>query len=78
MENLNEIKKLLYREKPIATKNKELSTDKEFIYEVNLKGLTYLHHEKIVFVVPVSDMGEKQFNDVEGGQLLIRWITEII
>lgn len=64
MKNLNEIKKSLYREKPIAVKNYNLSTEDTYIYETN----------SLEFAVPVSDMGDAKFNDNEPAQLLIRWI----
>lgn len=62
----------------MAKKNIELSTDDTYIYETNIKGLILSDQEKITFTVPVSDMGEKLFNDVEAGQLLIRYITNIV
>jgi hypothetical protein len=40
--------------------------------------INYLHHEKVTFDVPVSDMGDAKFGEEEPAQLLIRWITTII
>lgn len=77
MENLNEIKKLLYKEKPIAVKNNELSTSTEFVYKCDITGMTYLHENFITFNVPVSDMGDAKFGEEEPAQLLIRWISNI-
>lgn len=77
MENLNEIKKLLYRFKPKAKLNNELTDDKTFVYECDIKGLSVLPESKIEFLVPVSDMGDAKFGEEENAQLLIRWISNI-
>lgn len=65
---LNEIKKALYREKPFAYRQSDIMED---VWEFHawLEDRTLLK-----FKVPVSDMGEKKFNNMEPAQLLIRWI----
>ena len=63
----NEVKKLLYKEKPIATRTQEL--DQVCFYEAETtKG-------KITFEVPYREMGETEFSSKEPAQLLIRWIV---
>ena len=78
MENLNEIKKLLYKYKPKAKLDKNLSNDKTYVYNCDIGGLSALHYNKIVFYVPTSDMGDAKFGEEENAQLLIRWITNIV
>lgn len=63
---LTEIKKVLYKEKPVAI--------------VAGKGDTYYKYKTfcslgiIEFRVPISDMSDKLFDDKIQGQLLIRWL----
>ena len=66
--NKNEIKKALYKEKPIALKQIVLEED-TWIYYTELSDKT-----GVQFIVPVQDMGDKLFGDEEPAQLLIRWI----
>lgn len=64
----NDIKKALYRQKPIAKKTKEV--ENVYLYETSLEeGM------KIYFEVPVSDMGDATFGDEMDAKLLIRWIV---
>jgi hypothetical protein len=63
----NDIKKELYRQKPIAEVWHKNSTD--YYYSAYLYG-----GAKIDFKVPVSDMGEKLFDNEMPAQLLIRYI----
>lgn len=63
----NTIKKLLYKEKPIATKQND-STDDHYNYTAMCSlGRVY-------FIVPVEDMGNLEFEDKISAQLLIRWL----
>lgn len=57
----------LLKEKPTAIKTKE-STDTVFKYS------TECSLGSINFTVPVSDMGEKEFEEEVPAQLLNRWI----
>jgi hypothetical protein len=67
MANRNEIKKALYRQKPLAViKNKDASS---YRYSCVLDGSI------IKFNVPVSDMGDSKFEDQMPAHLLIRWIS---
>lgn len=64
----NEIKKALYKEKPVAMLKFMQGTN--YVYEAILSDY------KVYFSVPISDMGEKLFENKMEGQLLIRWIDE--
>jgi hypothetical protein len=68
MENKNEIKKDLYKQKPKARLR--------FIR----KGVAYyyadLKEQTVNFEVPVDDMGDADFNVEMEGKLLIRWISD--
>lgn len=68
-EELNEVKKMLYKEKPIATLNSK-STIKYYYSAVLESG----YH--VFFIVPIDDMGEHEFTDQMPAQLLIRWIDK--
>lgn len=63
---MNEIKKILYKEKPIA---KFKMIRMEFAYYVTETSLG-----EVKFVIPVSDMGEADFLPEMDAKLLIRWI----
>lgn len=63
---MNEIKKVLYKEKPIA---KFKMIRMEFAYYVTETSLG-----EIKFVIPVGDMGEADFLPEMDAKLLIRWI----
>jgi hypothetical protein len=65
---LNEIKKALYKEKPIAKKIAH-PKNKSFLYETSVSG------SNIRFNVPICEMGEKHFDSEMPAQLLIRWIV---
>lgn len=63
----NEIKKLLYRENPIAVFN--------YIRKGNAYYQTKTIDVIIDFVIPVSDMGEANFLNEMDSKSLIRWIV---
>lgn len=70
MKDLNEIKKALYKQKPIA----EFGYIRENIW--NYSTEVVIDNEEIIveFAVPRDDMGEKSFDLKMEAQLLIRWI----
>lgn len=68
--NLNDVKKILYKEKPIAHRVATQGVNWEiWFYQAHMKGLS------VSFAVPESDMGEKLFEKEIPAQLLIRWIN---
>jgi len=62
-----EIKKRLYKEKPEAR------------FSHIKMGIAYyycdLGDENLIFQIPVSDMGDAQFESRMAAQLLIRWLS---
>ena len=68
---LNNIKKLLYKNKPIATKRMKLPTG--YYYE------TIIDDKPIGFIIPEEEMrneeGKQIIGDTESAQLLIRWLV---
>jgi hypothetical protein len=64
----NEIKKLLYKQKPVAFL--------QYIRKGNACYESIIEDRIIWFEVPVSDMGDADFWPEMQGQLLIRWIKE--
>lgn len=68
----NEIKKALYREKPIARLVKKTEQkDGSLLYTYKCQSSLGYHY----FNIPESDMGDKVFDDREPARLLIRWLT---
>lgn len=69
----NEVKKLLYKEKPTATLVK--IKDGFFVYTAAIKS----NRQTVDFKVPVDETvnteGETIFGDTEPAQLLIRWLV---
>jgi hypothetical protein len=76
--NNNEIKKALYKEKPIAMHNVNfVETKGERPYPVLEWGYyTTTSLGTHYFRVPLSEMGETPFEEEVPAQLLIRWLTE--
>lgn len=67
-----QIKRSLYREKPMAIRYSELiilSGIKTAVYYTYLKNGT-----KVTYRIPCRDMGDKLFDDKVPSQLLIRWM----
>lgn len=65
---MNEIKKALYKQNPMAS------------FEYIRKGLAYYRSNLndgtvISFEIPVSDMGDADFNNYIEAKYLIRWIV---
>ncbi len=65
----NEIKKYLYKHKPIATRFAK--NDNFSLYDVIIN-----EKYQVMFYVPKSDMGNTDFDETMPAQLLIRWIDE--
>jgi hypothetical protein len=78
----NEIKKALYRQKPIAVKTgekfgKEFGKVESFLYEttiVNPSVTDDVPTVKLKFEVPINDMGDATFKEEIKAQLLIRYL----
>lgn len=74
--NLNEIKKALYKEKPIA---KEIDNGRSGIRGSSAITMSRYRAKTslgdIDFCVPHHEMGEKNFEKEIPAQLLIRWIV---
>jgi hypothetical protein len=69
----NDIKKELYKQKPVATLayiRKGIAVYETTLKDVNPTGDSL----SVFFEVPVSDMGDATFNYVMDAKLLIRWI----
>lgn len=66
---LNEIKKELYKQKPIATLQKIDNITKDHWYKAVLSS-----GQEIIFVVNPLDMGDAKFGKKMEAHLLIRWI----
>jgi len=66
---LTEIKKELYKQKPIA---KLRYVRKDIIYYET----TINDNKTIIFAVPVNDIGDADFTSEMDAKLLIRWIVE--
>jgi hypothetical protein len=70
MSSITEIKKILYKEKPMATLL--------FIRKGIAHYSTPLSNgSTVMFEVPVSDMGTADFTSVMDAKLLNRWIVEV-
>ena len=66
----NEIKKALYKNKPIAYLKASESSEDKYVYYAQL-----LNSEVVRFDIPLTDMGNEKFTVTMPAQLLIRWIT---
>lgn len=64
---LNEIKKSLYKQKPIAHKLHTGPFNYEYYCILDNK-------ERVYFSVPMTEMGQYVFQEQEPAQHLIRWI----
>ena len=64
---INDLKKFLYKENPIA----EFNCIKKgvAIYEIWHEG------QPIIFMIPITDMGDASFKKHMDSKLLIRWLT---
>ena len=70
---LNQIKKLLYKEKPIAERwsTEVMGMSKQVLSYYYLANISI---GEVKFQVPVEEMGDVEFKQYEPAQLLIRWI----
>lgn len=69
--DFNEIKKTLYKQKPTAKLEfRDRCINCKWYYEAKL-----LDGTKVNFEVPVSEMGEKKFEEELPAQFLIRWLV---
>ena len=64
--NRTEIRKTLYKQKPNAALM--------YIRKGTAYYETQLETQKIVFEIPVEDMGDADFHPIMEAKLLIRWI----
>ena len=64
---LNEIKKLLYREKPIAIQQPRCRCGRTFYHARTSKGTVYF---------TVSNKESRDLRDREPAQLMIRWLSK--
>lgn len=65
---LNEIKKMLYKQKPLA--KIEFVKDGKIHYRADIAGRVV-----VLFEVPISDIGDATFHYGMDAQLLIRYIS---
>ena len=65
--DLNQTKKVLYKQKPPAFFN--------YIEDGVAHYRADIDDKEIWFHVPVNDMGEARFDSVISSQLLIRWVV---
>lgn len=74
---INEIKKSLYKEKPIAKKTAQIMglVDPPIMLHAEYK-CKLANGTTVIFAVPRKEMGEKPFDDEMPAQLLIRWIVK--
>lgn len=70
--DLNQIKKDLYKQKPLAYRIADGIDEKIGVFSLYRAKCT---DHTVLFTVPRSDMGDHPFEDKVEGQLLIRWIT---
>lgn len=68
----NEIKKLLYKQKPIAEFIR--ATQQGLVYGVDVSTMDG-SRLPITFIIPLKDMGDASFDKEMEAQLLIRWIV---
>lgn len=65
--NKNEIKKALYRQKPIASFMKIKNGCAYYVASIE-------EDDAIIFKIPVNDMGDAEFTLMMDAKLLIRWL----
>lgn len=70
--NINDIKKTLYREKPIA-KIQEVQTDE--LKEHVLYTTKLLDGKHLAFTIPLEEYDSDKFGEEISAQLLIRWLV---
>lgn len=70
----NDIKKALYREKPVATRMMTGTDEEDGKYHWYCTSLT--SGAVVAFKVPEKEMGESLFESAVPAQLLIRWLVD--
>lgn len=71
----NEIKKALYREKPVAKEMDVVSADNLSGTEPYSVYWATVNDTIVNFVIPHSEMGDTRFQKEIPSQLLIRWLV---
>lgn len=71
MEQINEIKKILYREKPYAVFVKASQFRLIYRTTINVGG----EDETFFFHIPIDDIGDAFFEQFMPAQQLIRWLV---
>ncbi len=66
MKTLNEVKKELYKQNPVA--------QFKYVYKSHAYYVVEVSERQIEFEIPCSDMGESKFMNEMEAKLLIRWI----
>lgn len=74
---INEIKKALYKLKPIAERVDRTTTKEGETYHLYKTYISPGGEGRLYFNIPESEMGEKIFQDLVPAQLLIRWLSNI-
>lgn len=69
--NTTEIKKALYKQKPIA----EYAYSKDRVWTYSTEVVIDNREEEVLFQVPIEEMGEATFEKELPAQLLIRWMV---
>lgn len=75
--NLTEVKKELYKQKPIANL---IFIRKGIVYydaTIEIKENDTLQFRTVFFEVPVSDMGDADFTPTMDAKLLNRWLVDM-
>lgn len=72
---INEIKKLLYKQKPKAKLERIYNGNAYYYTKLDVSKGYYEELISVEFVIPVSDMGEASFMVNEDAKHLIRWIN---
>jgi hypothetical protein len=68
-EQLNEVKKLLYKQNPKASL--------DWVTKIGIQYSTEVDSIAIVFIVPFNDIGDAKFDVEMDAKLLIRYINTI-
>ena len=72
--NKTEIKKALYKQKPIGEFTHIKSGIAYYRAEIRINGLEADYDQPVFFEIPVDDMGNSEFSKAMSAQLLNRWI----
>lgn len=75
--NLTEIKKELYKQKPVADLIYIRKGIAYYDTKIKIQEEPIIKYKTIFFEIPVNDMGDADFTSVMDGKLLIRWIKEV-